>query len=58
MPGRDGTGPVGGRGGRGGRGATEKCVCPACGASVPHQPGVPCRELKCPKCGATMVRGD
>ncbi|MFO7638112.1 MAG: hypothetical protein R6X14_02235 [bacterium] len=56
MPGRDGTGPAGGGGG--GRGAPKNCVCPACGASVPHQPGVPCRELKCPKCGATMVRGD
>ncbi|HPF86568.1 MAG TPA: hypothetical protein PK537_00775 [Candidatus Limiplasma sp.] len=66
MPNRDGTGPLGngagrgnGRGnGRGGQGAgpTGSCVCPRCGARVPHTPGVPCTSMKCPKCGTQMIR--
>jgi hypothetical protein len=68
MPRGDGTGPRGqgpgtGRGmggggtGRGsGVGPGGSCVCPACGEKVPHQRGVPCYDLKCPKCGAGMVR--
>ena len=67
-----GQGPVGGGAGRGGRrgaggrgrmggnmaaGLGGFCVCPQCGQSVPHQPAVPCTALKCPKCGANMVRG-
>ena len=68
MPRGDGTGPSGqgpgtGRGmggsgtGRGfGAGPDGYCVCPACGEKVPHQRGVPCYGLKCPKCGAAMVR--
>jgi endogenous inhibitor of DNA gyrase (YacG/DUF329 family) len=23
---------------------------------VPHQPGVPCMQTKCPNCGTPMVR--
>jgi hypothetical protein len=53
-----------GRGGRGrmrgsfaaGPGGT--CVCPSCKNKVPHQAGVPCYQMKCPKCGTPMVRGD
>ncbi|MDB4584853.1 hypothetical protein N9164_17015 [Draconibacterium sp.] len=32
------------------------CICAKCGTKVPHQQGVKCTTLKCPKCGHTMVR--
>lgn len=32
------------------------CVCPECGNKTAHDFGVPCRELRCPDCGATMLR--
>ncbi len=56
--------PPGRGGGRGrnrrpggfGLGPAGECVCPQCGAKVPHQLGVPCYQQKCPKCGATMTR--
>lgn len=32
------------------------CVCPKCNYKSPHQRGTPCQEMKCPKCGAKMVR--
>jgi uncharacterized protein len=67
MPGKDGTGPEGqgpvqGRGlGRGrmhgfGRGSSEYCVCPNCGEVIPHTPGTPCNQMKCPKCSTLMTR--
>jgi len=64
MPRGDGTGPIGGGGrGRGmGRGGPQAagpggfCVCPACGERVPHQRGVPCTGVRCPKCGQAMAR--
>jgi hypothetical protein len=71
MPKGDGTGPYGqgsgtGRGlrrGRGrmggnrpGAGPSGNCVCPSCGTRIPHQAGVPCYNLGCPKCGAMMIR--
>lgn len=31
-------------------------VCPNCGLVIPHQRGVPCYTVNCPKCGTTMVR--
>ena len=34
-----------------------ECVCPDCGIRLPHQRGVPCRTIDCPKCGASMARG-
>ena len=51
-----------GRGGRGrmggplaaGPGGT--CICPKCKYEAPHQVGVPCYQMKCPKCGSPMVR--
>lgn len=59
-----GTGRGGGMGGGGGRGRNQggaygpggDCVCAGCGARIPHQPGVSCTSLKCPRCGKTMVR--
>jgi hypothetical protein len=57
-----GTGQGLGRGrGRGrmcgkGLGPDGNCVCPSCGTVVQHQQGVPCFQLKCPKCGAKMTR--
>jgi predicted DNA-binding protein (UPF0251 family) len=54
---------VRGRGGRGrmggpfGAGPGGTCVCPKCKHEVPHQVGVPCYQMKCPKCGTLMVRG-
>jgi hypothetical protein len=71
MPGKDGTGPRGGGGQGGGRGIGAgrgsagrpwgagpggNCVCPSCGAMVPHERGVPCTGQDCPKCGTKMVR--
>jgi len=69
MPRGDGTGPTGGGrgagqgrgGGRGrmggfGAGSGGNCVCPNCGATVPHKQGRPCFEVECPKCGTIMTR--
>jgi len=69
MPRRDGTGPTGagpgtgrgrgagqGRRGGGGIGIGGNCVCPSCGATVPHQVGIPCNQINCPKCGNKMIR--
>jgi len=71
MPRGDGTGPRGmgprtgrglgrcrGQGTIGGRrlGPGTNCVCPVCGATIPHQRGTPCSLKTCPKCGARMVR--
>ncbi len=73
MPGGDGTGPPGGGGrgtgrglgkGRGrmggaqaGAGPGGNCVCPSCGAVVPHKVGIPCYSISCPQCSAKMTRG-
>jgi len=53
-----GTGTGRGRmgGNRPGAGPDGDCICPACGARVPHQVAVPCYNLSCPKCGAKMAR--
>jgi hypothetical protein len=49
-----------GKGGLRGQGAGPGgfCVCPGCGARLEHQPGIPCTEVKCPKCGLPMIRGN
>ena len=49
-----GMGRMGGN--RPGAGPSGDCVCPGCGTRVPHQVGVPCYNLNCPKCGAKMIR--
>ncbi len=56
MQGRGGGG--GGRGQEGGYhlGPGGKCVCPKCGQMKEHQAGVPCYDMKCPKCGTPMAR--
>ena len=42
-------------GDRQGDGGTDTCVCPKCGAEAKHNRGTPCVEMKCLKCGASMV---
>lgn len=45
-----------GRGGsRQGLGPVSLCICPKCGATLPHIRGKPCTSMKCPKCGTPMV---
>ena len=52
-----GGGRGGGAGGGGlGFGPRGECICPTCGTVAPHQPALPCREMKCPKCGNQMTR--
>jgi len=38
------------------RGPAGNCVCLGCGATKPHEPGIPCRDERCPKCGKALVR--
>ncbi len=40
-----------------GKGPDGHCVCEKCGYSTPHQKGVPCSNLKCPKCNLNLKRG-
>lgn len=40
----------------GGLGSGGTCICPKCGTSIPHRPGVPCQNEKCPQCSAKMLR--
>jgi ribosomal protein S26 len=53
--GRGGMGRGFGRGGMG-RGPGGNCVCPNCGEKVPHERGIPCAQVRCPKCGTPMIR--
>jgi len=47
-----------GRGrGRGGRlGPSGFCICLRCGYREPKRPGIRCMELRCPRCGAVLIR--
>ena len=38
-----------------GDGGADKCVCPICNVTVPHEKGVPCNQKNCPKCGKPMT---
>lgn len=49
-------GRAGQSGNKPGSGPEGDCVCPACGHRTPHQRGIPCMTIKCPKCGTTMVK--
>jgi len=40
----------------GGPGGTCVCTNPQCKHTIPHQVGVACFNLKCPKCGSPMTR--
>ena len=39
-----------------GLGPGGSCQCPACGATVPHEQGIPCAQVSCPRCGQVMER--
>jgi len=39
-----------------GIGRSENCLCPSCGAIVPHRTGFPCFQMNCPQCGTHMTR--
>jgi hypothetical protein len=32
------------------------CRCPACGLKVPHEQGIPCVQISCPRCHQMMER--
>lgn len=61
---QDGSGQGQGLGKGGGRGRNNGsslgvggfCVCTKCGTKIAHDQGTPCTQLKCPKCGNTMIR--
>lgn len=60
MPGCRGRMRMRGKGFAPGRGARGNpaggCVCPSCGQRAPHEPGIPCRVKRCPRCGAALER--
>jgi ssDNA-binding Zn-finger/Zn-ribbon topoisomerase 1 len=33
-----------------------RCVCPKCEETAPHAKSVRCQDMRCPKCGAKMLR--
>lgn len=49
---RDGRGRGSGRA----AGLQDRCVCPVCGRSVPHERGTPCVERRCMHCGSVLRR--
>ncbi len=32
------------------------CICPKCGAKIPHRRDFPCQQERCPDCGAKLAR--
>ncbi len=51
-----GRGMGSGRGRRAGVDIEGFCVCSSCGEEIPHQRGVLCNSVDCPKCGTKMGR--
>ena len=58
-----GSGMGSGSGGRGRKGGNQpgagpggNCLCPNCGAKIPHKQGQPCFNVICPQCGSQMLR--
>ena len=47
---------AGAGGGRLAQGPAGDCVCPKCGHRESHKRGIPCLEIKCPKCGLALMR--
>jgi len=45
-----------GRGGCGPGGPPTNCICSQCELVVPREPGIPCFQRNCPKCGSLMTR--
>jgi predicted DNA-binding protein (UPF0251 family) len=46
-----------GRWGHGWNKTSEKsCICPSCKTLIEAEPGIPCRQLKCPKCGTYLTK--
>jgi hypothetical protein len=37
-------------------GAAGYCLCPSCGKRLAHTQGVHCYKVRCPECGAKMIR--
>jgi predicted amidophosphoribosyltransferase len=37
-------------------GGSDICICPKCNEEKPHTRGTPCKDERCPTCGAKMVR--
>jgi len=37
-------------------GAGGHCICPKCDETIAHRDGTPCRDERCPECGAKMLR--
>lgn len=57
--GQQGMGRRRGYGGGGmGTGPPRACKCPICGYETEKTPGVPCRNSKCPECGAQLCGAD
>ncbi len=40
-----------------GSGTGKTCVCPECGFTSPHERGIPCYQVTCPRCNQRLVRG-
>lgn len=41
---------------RHGLGPGGACICPRCGARIPHRQGVRCTDARCPSCGIGLLR--
>ena len=39
-----------------GMGPKGYCICLRCGYRIEKQPGVRCMDMRCPRCGAVMIR--